>query len=167
MTTGTYSFLKSVFLRACLCTLSLRTYNICHGPPSPFSLFFATYPQKCFSTFVVFLGHYGYLTKYSGQMAAPLVELGLCPHYNVGCPCRRACPLRPRYVADQGLLYRIPPPVEEVADINNVFGEYIPPSTLFLEEYEEKRIAKSLRPDRFSVLSWTTETFAGRTAEGE
>lgn len=100
-------------------------------------------------------------------MAALLVELGPCPHYNVGCPCRRACPPRPQYVADQGLLYKIPPPVEEVADINDVFGEYIPLSSLFLEEFEEKRIAKSLRPDRFPVLSWTTKAFAGRTAEGE
>lgn len=100
-------------------------------------------------------------------MAAPFVGPGLCPHYNVGCPCRRACPAKPLYVADQGLLFKIPPPVEEVADIGGVFGEYIPPSSIFLEEYEERRIAKSLRPDRFPVLSWTTKVFAGRTAEGE
>ena len=130
-------------------------------------LFLATLASEKLSTFVIFLDHYGYLTKHSDRMAAPLAGLGLCPHYNVGCPCRRACPLRPRYVADQGLLYKIPPPVEEVADINHVFGEYIPLSTLFLEEYEEKRIAKFLRPDRFPVLSWATKAFAGRTAEGD
>ena len=147
---------------------SLRAYSTCCGPLSPSPPFLPPILRKRKnSSLIAFLNHFGNRKKCSGEMAAPLVELGLCHHYNVGCPCRRACPLRPRYVEYQCLLYRIPTPVEEVADINNVFGEYIPPSTLFLEEYEEKRIAKSLRPDRFPVLSWSTKAFAGRTVEGE
>jgi hypothetical protein len=57
--------------------------------------------------------------------------------------------------------------VEEVADVGSVFGEYIPLSSLLLEEYQQRRICRSLRPDWFPLLSWTTGPVAGRPVEGE
>lgn len=93
---------------------------------------------------------------------------GVCPHFNVGCECGLACPPDPRYVADQGLLFKIPLLVEEVADIDPASDvEYIPPSSLLREEILETGTAWTVRPNRFTMPFWRTHEVINRPGEGE